>query len=86
MNETRPIAPTRLPSVDQVLRTPVAAAAIARFGRAATTDAVRRAVAASRERAQRQRNGAARCAGHRRRRGPDPRCRQCPEPAAASST
>jgi hypothetical protein len=35
--------------VDQVLRTPVAAAAIARFGRTATTDAVRRAVAAVRE-------------------------------------
>jgi L-seryl-tRNA(Ser) seleniumtransferase len=49
MNESRPIVPTRLPSVDQVLRTPVAAAAIARFGRAATTDAVRRAVAAIRE-------------------------------------
>jgi L-seryl-tRNA(Ser) seleniumtransferase len=38
--------------VDQVLRTPVAAAAIARFGRTATTDAVRRAVAAVRERAR----------------------------------
>jgi L-seryl-tRNA(Ser) seleniumtransferase len=49
MNETRPIAPTRLPSVDQVLRTPVAAAAIARFGRTATTDAVRRATAVIRE-------------------------------------
>jgi L-seryl-tRNA(Ser) seleniumtransferase len=35
--------------VDQVLRTPIAAAAIARFGRAATTDAVRRAFAAIRE-------------------------------------
>jgi L-seryl-tRNA(Ser) seleniumtransferase len=56
MNETRPIAPTRLPSVDQVLRTPVAAAAVARFGRRATTDAVRRAVAAIREGA---RNGGA---------------------------
>ena len=52
MNETRPIAPTKLPSVDRVLRTPVAAAAIARFGRAATTDAVRRAVSAIRERAR----------------------------------
>jgi L-seryl-tRNA(Ser) seleniumtransferase len=48
MNESRPIGPTRLPSVDQVLRTPVAAAAIARFGRTATTDAVRRTVAAIR--------------------------------------
>ena len=52
MNESRPIVPVRLPSVDQVLRSPVAAAAIARFGRAATTDAVRRAVAAIRERAR----------------------------------
>ncbi len=52
MNETRPIAPTRLPSVDQVLRTPIAAAAVARFGRAATTDAVRRTVAAIREAAR----------------------------------
>jgi L-seryl-tRNA(Ser) seleniumtransferase len=49
MNETRPIALTRLPSVDQVLRTPLAAAAIARFGRVATTDAVRRTVATIRE-------------------------------------
>ena len=49
MSETRPIAPTRLPSVDQVLRTPAAAAAIARFGRTATTDAVRRTTAAIRE-------------------------------------
>jgi L-seryl-tRNA(Ser) seleniumtransferase len=52
MNESRPMVPVRLPSVDQVLRSPVAAAAIARFGRAATTDAVRRAVAAIRERAR----------------------------------
>jgi L-seryl-tRNA(Ser) seleniumtransferase len=49
MNETRPIALARLPSVDQVLRTPVATAAIARFGRMATADAVRRAVATVRE-------------------------------------
>jgi L-seryl-tRNA(Ser) seleniumtransferase len=49
MNENLPIAAVRLPSVDQILRTPVAAAAIARFGRAATTDAVRRTVAAIRE-------------------------------------
>lgn len=56
MTSTRPIALARLPSVDQVLRTPAAAAAIARFGRTATTDAVRRAVAAARERA---RNGGA---------------------------
>jgi L-seryl-tRNA(Ser) seleniumtransferase len=50
MTASRPIAPLRLPSVDQVLRTPMAAAAIARFGRTATTDAVRRSVAAVRER------------------------------------
>jgi L-seryl-tRNA(Ser) seleniumtransferase len=56
MNQSRPIVAARLPSVDQVLRTPVAAAAIARFGRAATTDAVRRTVAAIRKGA---RNGAA---------------------------
>jgi len=56
MTQDRPIALARLPSVDQVLRTPVAAAAIARFGRPATTEAVRRAVAAVRERA---RNGGA---------------------------
>jgi L-seryl-tRNA(Ser) seleniumtransferase len=49
MNETRPIAPIRLPSVDQVLRTPVAVAAIARFGRTAATDAVRRAIAGLRQ-------------------------------------
>jgi L-seryl-tRNA(Ser) seleniumtransferase len=56
MTESRPIALARLPSVDQVLRTPVAAAAIARFGRTATADAVRRAVAVVRESA---RNGGA---------------------------
>jgi L-seryl-tRNA(Ser) seleniumtransferase len=56
MTAIRPIAPARLPSVDQVLRTPVAEAAIAHFGRAATTDAVRRALAAVRERV---RSGAA---------------------------
>jgi L-seryl-tRNA(Ser) seleniumtransferase len=53
MNESRPMTPTRLPSVDQVLRTPAAAAAIARYGRTATTDAVRRAVAAVRACARR---------------------------------
>jgi L-seryl-tRNA(Ser) seleniumtransferase len=52
MNAARPIAPTRLPSVDRVLRTPEAAAAVARFGRAATTDAVRRTVAGLREAAR----------------------------------
>ena len=49
MNETRPFGQPRLPSVDQVLRTSVGAAAIARFGHAATADAVRRAVGAARE-------------------------------------
>ena len=49
MSESRPLALSRLPSVDQVLRTPVAAAAIARFGQTATTDAVRRAVAGIRK-------------------------------------
>jgi L-seryl-tRNA(Ser) seleniumtransferase len=52
MNEARRVAPIRLPSVDQVLRTPIATVAIARFGRMAATDAVRRAVAALRERAR----------------------------------
>jgi L-seryl-tRNA(Ser) seleniumtransferase len=56
MNESRPLALAGLPSVDQVLRTPVAAAAIARFGRTAATDAVRQVLAAIRERA---RNGGA---------------------------
>ncbi|MER8963017.1 L-seryl-tRNA(Sec) selenium transferase [Mesorhizobium sp. M0701] len=37
-----------LPSVDQVLRTPLAAAAIERFGRQAATEAIRRAVADAR--------------------------------------
>jgi L-seryl-tRNA(Ser) seleniumtransferase len=49
MNEARPVAPTRLPSVDRILRTPAAAVAIARFGRSATTDAVRRTVATLRD-------------------------------------
>jgi L-seryl-tRNA selenium transferase/selenocysteine synthase-like protein len=52
MNESRPIALARLPSVDQVLRTPIAAAAMTRFGRMAATDAVRRAIAAVRESAR----------------------------------
>lgn len=37
-----------LPSVDQVLRTPVASAAIGRFGRQATTDAIREMLAQAR--------------------------------------
>ena len=52
MTASRPVASLRLPSIDQVLRTPVATAAIARFGRTATTDAVRRSIAAVRERAR----------------------------------
>jgi L-seryl-tRNA(Ser) seleniumtransferase len=56
MTEANPIPLARLPSVDQVLRTPVAVAAIARFGRTATTEAVRRAVSAVRQSA---RNGSA---------------------------
>ncbi|HEX7072713.1 MAG TPA: L-seryl-tRNA(Sec) selenium transferase [Hyphomicrobiaceae bacterium] len=42
MNQALPISPTRLPSVERVLRTDVGAAAIARFGHEATVDAVRR--------------------------------------------
>jgi L-seryl-tRNA(Ser) seleniumtransferase len=38
----------KLPSVDEVLRTPLAAAAIQRFGRHATTDAVRKTLANAR--------------------------------------
>ena len=37
-----------LPSVDQVLKTPLAGAAIQRFGRHATTDAVRETLASAR--------------------------------------
>jgi L-seryl-tRNA(Ser) seleniumtransferase len=58
MSVTGPISLARLPSVDQVLRTPVAAAAIARYGRTATTDAVRRAVAAIRVSVRNGGNGA----------------------------
>jgi L-seryl-tRNA(Ser) seleniumtransferase len=58
MSVTRPISLARLPSVDQVLRTPVAAAAVARYGRKATTDAVRRAVAAVRDGARNGGTGA----------------------------
>jgi L-seryl-tRNA(Ser) seleniumtransferase len=44
MNETRPFARPRLPSVDQVLRTPTGALAVSRFGHDATVAAVRSAV------------------------------------------
>lgn len=47
MNEARPIK--RLPSVDQVLRSPVGQVASARFGHAATVDAIRRTLARLRE-------------------------------------
>lgn len=42
MNETLPISPARLPSVERVLRTDLGAIAIARFGHEATVNAVRR--------------------------------------------
>jgi L-seryl-tRNA(Ser) seleniumtransferase len=45
MNESRPIGPIGLPSVDRVLRTAVGAAAAERFGHAATANAVRRTLA-----------------------------------------
>jgi L-seryl-tRNA(Ser) seleniumtransferase len=60
MNESRPIAQTgaqtRLPSVDQVLRTPAGRLASARFGHDATVAAIRKTAAAAREAV---RNGAA---------------------------
>jgi L-seryl-tRNA(Ser) seleniumtransferase len=46
MNETRP--QRRLPSVDQVLRTPAGALAVARFGHDATVGAIRSTLAAAR--------------------------------------
>ena len=49
MNETQPIGQARLPSVDQVLRTGVGAAASARFGHKATVNAIRRTLSALRE-------------------------------------
>jgi L-seryl-tRNA(Ser) seleniumtransferase len=48
MNENRPVAQTRLPSVDLVLRTPTGQAAAARFGHAATVNAIRKSLAAAR--------------------------------------
>src|SRR5690606_31325764 len=45
MNEMGVISRQRLPSVDQVLRTGVGSVAIARFGREATVNAVRRVLA-----------------------------------------
>jgi L-seryl-tRNA(Ser) seleniumtransferase len=49
MNETRPLRATRLPSVDQVLRSDAGAVASGRFGHAATVDAIRRTLARLRE-------------------------------------
>jgi L-seryl-tRNA(Ser) seleniumtransferase len=50
MNETGPIGQvSRLPSVDQVLRSATGSAAAARFGHDATVSAIRRTVAAMRE-------------------------------------
>jgi L-seryl-tRNA(Ser) seleniumtransferase len=49
MNEIRPVARVRLPSVDEVLRTPAGMLASARFGHDATVAAIRRTVAAARE-------------------------------------
>ena len=44
MNETRPVGQSRLPSVDQVLRTPTGALGVARFGHDATVNAIRKTV------------------------------------------
>src|SRR5262245_28263842 len=48
MNELRPTSQFRLPSVDQVLRTPIGAIAVERFGHEATVGAIRKTVAAAR--------------------------------------
>ena len=44
-----PAAVSSLPGVDEVLRSPMGAAAVARFGRASATAAVRRCIASRRE-------------------------------------
>ena len=49
MNESRPIRPSRLPSVDRVLRTDAGVAATVRFGHKATVSAVRRTLSALRK-------------------------------------
>ena len=49
MNETRPIGQTRLPSVDQVLRSVSGVAAVERFGHEATVGAARDVLGAIRE-------------------------------------
>jgi L-seryl-tRNA(Ser) seleniumtransferase len=48
MNETSPLGRARLPSVDQVLRTDLGAAASARFGHDATVNAIRRSLSSQR--------------------------------------
>ena len=48
MNENRPVVQTRLPSVDQVLRSPTGQVAAARFGHAATVSAIRKSLASLR--------------------------------------
>lgn len=49
MNETLPISPARLPSVERVLRTDAGAVAAERFGHEATVGAIRRVIAGLRE-------------------------------------
>jgi len=49
MNDTGSPGQSRLPSVDQVLRTDVGATATARFGHKATVNAVRRILSGLRE-------------------------------------
>ena len=49
MNETRPVGQSRLPSVDQVLRTLTGSLTAARFGHGATVNAIRKTVAAARD-------------------------------------
>src|SRR5690349_1561974 len=50
VHEHHPIARSRLPSVHAVLRTSVAIAAAARFGHAATVNAIRKVLEEARER------------------------------------
>jgi len=52
MNDARPVTQTRLPAVDQLLRSDAGAALAARFGRAATVDAIRRTLDAIRQAAR----------------------------------
>jgi L-seryl-tRNA(Ser) seleniumtransferase len=52
MNQSRPINPTRLPSVDQVLRTAVGGVAAERFGHGTAANAIRQTLARFREAAR----------------------------------